>query len=325
MSDFRDECQKKLIPKTEFGINLPQFHPYESTSLAPLGEFAEKVEALGFDSVWTLDRVFSSFPFLEPLSSLIYVAARTRRVKIGSAILMTPLRTPSILAKTAATIDFLSGGRMILGVALGGNSGEYAASGVPLNERVARLIEGLRIMRLLWSENDVSFQGRFWSLNHVHISPKPVRESGIPVWMGGSQQGASVNDAAVKRAAKYGDGWLGAGSTSLDAFADSYLRFMKYAKEFERDLGKLVAAKRVYLHVDSDREKARGILEKTLSAFYGKRFDVDGLCVYGSDKACAEQLTHFIEAGAQTLILHPVADHLGQAKVLAEDVIPKLR
>ncbi|MBI2183350.1 MAG: LLM class flavin-dependent oxidoreductase [Thaumarchaeota archaeon] len=311
--------------KIEFGVNLPQFHPTTPTSLVSLGEFAEKAEDLGFDSIWTLDRVFSTFPFLEPLTSLIYASAKTGRVKMGTAILMTPLRTPSILAKTAATVDFLSGGRMILGIALGGHPGEYAASGVPIGERVARLMEGLRIMRLLWREDDASFQGRFWSLSHATISPKPLQKGGIPVWIGGSQIGATVNDAAVKRAAQHGDGWLGAGSTSLKAFADAYRRFVQYAKGFGRDPEGLAAAKRVYLHVDSDREKARTILVETLSAFYGKRFDVEGLCVYGGDKECAEHLARFVDAGARTLILHPVSDQLQQAEILAKDVIPALR
>lgn len=314
-----------MSAKAKFAINLPQFHPEAPDELSSLGLFAEAAERLGFDSIWTLDRVFHKVPFLEPLTSLAYVAAKTTTVGIGTAILMTPLRTPSILAKTAATLDFLSGERLILGIALGGHPGEYAASGVPVKERVTRFLEGVQIMRMLWTQDEVDFQGRFWRLNHASISPRPARPGGIPLWMGGSQVGSRVNDAAIRRAAKLADGWLGAGSTTLEGFEDAYRRFLSYASEFGRDLEQLTAAKRVYIHVDPDRERARTVLQRALSAFYGGNFDIAKLCVYGGDQECAEHLGQFVEAGAKTLILHPVADHRQQAEVLARDVIAKLR
>lgn len=313
-----------MSDRLEFGINLPQFHASDSQKLASLGIFAEKVEKLGFDSVWTLDRVFHENPFLEPLSSLTFVAARTKRVKLGTAILMTPLRIPSILAKTAATIDFLSGGRLILGIALGGEKEAFAGCGVPMNERVARLLEGMKIMRMLWTRDKVNFQGRFWKLENVSISPKPMHGV-IPLWMGGSQIGSAVKDSVIKRAARHCDGWLGAGSTSLHAFEDACRRFINYAKELGRETDKLAVAKRVYVHVDSRKARARRVLATVLSAFYKGKFDVDTLCVYGSDKECSKQLTHFLEAGAGTLILNPVADQLQQAEILAKDIIPELR
>ena len=313
------------MDRKEFGINLPQFHPDDSGQLFSVGDFAEKAESLGFDSVWTLDRVFHGVPFLEPLSMLAFVASRTRRIKLGTAVLMTPLRIPSILAKTAATIDFLSGGRLILGIALGGQADEYAASGTPMNERVARFVEGIKIMRMLWNEDNVNFQGRFWKLNNVSIHPKPSQRGGIPLWIGGSQVGSGVKEAVVKRAARHGDGWLGAGSSTLTAFEDAYRKFILFAKELGRESSRLTGAKRVYVHVDSDVERARKILDSTLSAFYGKRFNVEELCVYGSESSCSQQLARYVEAGARTIILHPVADQLHQAEVLAKDVVPGLR
>lgn len=304
-----------------FGINLPQFHPDDSAGMASLGKFASYAESLGFDSLWTLDGIFAGGPFLEPLSSLAYVAAVTKKMMLGTAVLLLPLRVPTIIAKVTATIDFLSSGRLILGAALGGKPEEFAACGVPINERVARFNEGIKIIRMLWTEDKVNFKGRFWQLENATISPKPAQAGGIPVWMGGSQIGSEVNERAIERAARLGDGWLGAGSTSLAAHERASKKFVQFAKKFGRNPDSLAVAKRVYIHLDSDRERARTVLNRVLSAFYKRAFDVDGTCVYGTQRECVERLNHLKEAGTRSLIFHPVADHFRQAEILARDVI----
>jgi probable F420-dependent oxidoreductase len=309
----------------KFGINIPQFHPGDSSQLASLGKFAIEAEALGFDSLWTLDGVFREPPFLEPLSSLAYVAGLTKKVKLGTAVLLLPLRVPSIVAKETATIDFLSSGRVVLGAALGGGDKEYAASGVPITERVARFTEGLEIMRMLWTRSHVTYKGRFWDLNDVTITPRPTNPSGIPIWMGGSQIGQEVNEKAIVRAARLGDGWLGAGSTSLAASVRSFGTFVRYAREFGRDPDKLMIAKRVYVHVDREKKRARDVLDRNLLAFYRQPKDVESLCVFGAEEDCAMQLANLVRAGAKTLILHPVEDQLAQAELLADKVIPEVR
>ncbi len=311
------------MKQPKFGINIPQFHP-DKTALADLGRFATHVESLGFDSVWTLDGLFHNIPFLEPLSSLAYIAALTKNVKLGTAVLLLPLRTPAIIAKVAATIDFLSSGRMILGTGLGGQKEQFEAIGVPMNERVPRFLEGIQIMRKLWTEDRTNFRGRFWQLQGASILPKPVQKGGIPIWIGGSQIGSEVNEKALSRAAQIGDGWLGAGSTSLKAHERSVLKFIGDAKKVGRDTESLAIAKRVYIHVDPDREKARRTLSQMLSSFYNRSIDVEQTCVYGSERDCAEQLRHLKETGTRTLILNPVTDHLQQAEILARDVIPAI-
>ncbi len=305
----------------KFGINIPQFHP-DKTALTDLGRFAARAESLGFDSLWTLDGIFHSIPFLETLSSLAYVAALTKKVKLGTAVLLLPLRAPAVVAKVTATIDFLSSGRMILGTGLGGQKEQFEAVGVPMNERVPRFLEGIQIMRKLWTEDKTNFQGRFWQLRDVSILPKPVQKGGIPIWIGGSQIGSEVNEKAIARAAQVGDGWLGAGSTSLKAHEKSTEKFIELAKKFGRRPENLAVAKRVYIHADPDREKARRVLSRMLSSFYNRSMDVERICIYGSERQCAEQLRHLKETGTRTLILNPVAEHLQQAETLARDVIP---
>lgn len=312
------------MSEPRFGINIPQFHPEDSAELLHLGKFAMRAESLGFDSLWTLDGIFRDAPFLEPLSSLAFLAATTNRVKLGTAVLMIPLRVPAIIAKFTATVDFLSSGRLILGAALGGTANEFAATGVPMNERVARFTEGIKIMRMLWTETHVKFKGRFWQLEDVTVSPKPAQAGGIPIWIGGSQVGEEVNEKAIERAARIGDGWLGAGSTELAAHERASKRFVELARKCGRDPRSLALAKRVYIHVDSDRERAKTVLKRTLSAFYGRSIDVDRICVYGTERDCIGKLSHLREAGTKTLIFHPVVDHFGQAEVVARDLVPRL-
>ena len=143
--------------------------------------------------------------------------------------------------------------------------------------------------------------------------------------MGGSQIGPEVNEKAIERAARVGDGWLGAGSTSLAAHERASKKFVEFARKFGRNPDSLAVAKRVYIHLDSNRERAKTVLNRVLSAFYKRGIDVDGTCVYGTQRDCVERLNHLKEAGTKSLIFHPVADHFRQAETLARDVIPAIR
>jgi probable F420-dependent oxidoreductase len=305
-----------------FGINIPQFHPENAEVLLALRDFAAHTESLGFDSLWTLDGIFHKVPFLEPTSSLAYLSAVTKTVKLGTAVLLLPLRPPALLAKFAATLDFLSSGRLILGVALGGGVEQFMACGVSQKERVPRLTESIKIMRMLWTESSVTFKGRFWQLEDATISPRPNQDGGIPIWMGGSGIGQHVNEKAIRRAAQMGDGWLGAGSTDLTAHIESCKKFVEMAEEFGRDTTKLAIAKRVYIHIDRDKEKAESVLSRALSVFYERDFDVRKKCVYGTAKECIDKLNELRNGGTKTLIFHPVTDQFNQAEMIAKDVIP---
>lgn len=307
-----------------FGIAASQFHSNNEDELSSLGDYAIKVEELGFQSIWVQDTLFANPLILEPLTTLSYIAAKTRTIKLGTAVLLLPIRSPSLLAKIATSIDFLSGGRLILGIALGGKDEEYYASGITRSERVPRLVEALRIIRLLWSEEQVNFDGRYWTLTEVKMRPKPKQSGGIPIWLGGGTPGQRVMDSTVRRAAKLADGWLGAGSTTLEDFKDSVQRFLRFANQSGRDANKLSIAKRVYIHVDSDYSKARRVLSETLSTIYGSEFDIDKFCVFGDETKCAVELGRFFDAGARTLILNPVTDYSKQAEILARDVVSKL-
>ena len=171
---------------------------------------ASRADELGFDSVWVHDHVFNvghvfdrigGKPYYEPLTLLSFVAARTKRVRLGTSVLVLPYHNPIRLAKTAATLDVLSGGRLILGVGVGAIEKEIEALGSPFKERGAVTDEAIAVMRTLWTEEDPSFNGKYSRFAGMKFSPKPLQKPSIPVVIGG------VSRAAIRRAARTGDGW----------------------------------------------------------------------------------------------------------------------
>jgi alkanesulfonate monooxygenase SsuD/methylene tetrahydromethanopterin reductase-like flavin-dependent oxidoreductase (luciferase family) len=152
-------------------------------------ELAERAEEAGFDSVWARDSLLAR-PRFEPLTLLAAVAARTRRVELGTAVLVAPLRNPVLLAHAAATVDQLAGGRLILGLGFGAKGAatrhEFAAAGAGYERRAASMREQMEICRLLWSGEEVSYEGRFWQVERARLLPRPFRCGGPPLWVGGS-------------------------------------------------------------------------------------------------------------------------------------------
>ena len=181
-----------------------------------LVDLAGRAEALGVDSVWVHDHVFNvrhvlerigGRPYYEPLTLLSFVAARTSRVRLGTSVLVLPYHHPVRLAKTAATLDVLSGGRLVLGVGVGAIEQEMQAMGTPFKERGAFTDEAIAVMRALWTEERPSFDGRYSQFAGMPFSPKPVQKPFIPLVIGG------VSRAAIRRAARLGDGWQPLGLT----------------------------------------------------------------------------------------------------------------
>ena len=175
-----------------------------------LVDLAVRAEELGFDSVWVHDHVFNvghvldrigGRPYYEPLTLLSFVAARTQRIRLGTSVLVLPYHNAIRLAKTAATLDVLSGGRLILGVGVGSIEQEMRAMGSPFAERGAVTDEAIAVMRALWTQEDPRFEGKYSHFAGMKFSPKPIQKPSIPLVIGG------VSRAAVRRAARLGDGW----------------------------------------------------------------------------------------------------------------------
>jgi probable F420-dependent oxidoreductase len=196
----------------QYGIHLP--HAGEQATPAVLRRFALKAEDLGLDDVWVSEHIIvprDKFPrsplFFDPVLSLTWVAAVTKRVRLGTSVLVLPMRHPLPLAKELATLHNLSEGRLILGAGVGWLEPEFAALGVPFNERGRRLDEGLAMMRAVWTEDPVTFKSRTIPavIEGMTMTPMPI--SPIPLWLGGN------SDAALRRTIRIADGWHGSGHT----------------------------------------------------------------------------------------------------------------
>jgi alkanesulfonate monooxygenase SsuD/methylene tetrahydromethanopterin reductase-like flavin-dependent oxidoreductase (luciferase family) len=223
------------------------------------------------------------------------------------------------MAKTTATLDYLSGGRLILGVSLGGRDNEFEPLGVSMQQRVSRLRENLTVMRQLWTESQVTFHGRYYHMDNVSMEPKPLQKPGIPILMGGRA------DAVLKRSAEEADGWIAGGQGTPEAFREAWHKVRGYAQAAGKAPDVLDAGKLMYICVGEDRERCREQLRAFTHAYYGPQFDVDANCAFGPPEVCAAKIQGFLDAGAKTVMLGPTWPDVEQVRRIAHEVVPRLQ
>ena len=303
--------------RVTLGVAIPQTFP-GPVDTPRLREYLQRAEALGFESAWVVEQVLGSAGSLEAVSTLAWAAALTERIRLGSSVLLTALRSPVHLAKALATIDQLSHGRLIVGVGLGGNAKAFPAYGLRAERRVARFVEGLQVMKRLWSEPRVTLTGEFFRLENASMEPKPAQRPHPPLWFGGH------HPHALRRAIALGDGFIGAGSASTVAFAEQLRTLRGLLAEANRAPDSFPVGKRVYLALDRDRTRAGKRLAEWFGAFYGRPELAEQVSVWGDADACAEGLRAVMAAGAGFLLLNPVFDELEQLERLAAEVVPRL-
>jgi alkanesulfonate monooxygenase SsuD/methylene tetrahydromethanopterin reductase-like flavin-dependent oxidoreductase (luciferase family) len=221
------------------------------------------------------------------------------------------------LAKTLASLDQLSGGRLIAGVALG-RKDRYPAFGLTEDARIRRFEEAVGLLKRLWIEPDVTLDGEFWQLDHASVEPKPLQQPHPPLWFGGTAP------PALRRAARLADGWIGAGSIGTADFIAARAVLVEALEAEGRDPADFPVAKRVYVAVDDDRERAGARLGEWFRAFYGGPELAERVAVFGPIDACVEQLAEVARGGAELIVLNPVFDEEAQAEILAAEVIPAL-
>jgi probable F420-dependent oxidoreductase len=277
--------------------------------------YVARAEALGFDSLWTQESFFGAMPQLDSLELLTFAAACTQRVKLGCAVFLTPLRSPVPFAKSLASADQLSGGRLIVGVGLG-RADRDEAFGVETATRAARFSEGVRLMKALWSEPSVTFHGRFWHVEDATLQPRPVQQPHPPVWFGGSHSNA------LRRAVRLGDGFIGAGSVSTEQFAGQVVTLRKILAAEGRAAASFPLSKRVYIVVDDDRQRAETRLKDFFGALYGPGRTPPA--IWGPPDECVARLREVAEAGAEMIVLTTLFDYDEQLERLAADVVPRL-
>jgi probable F420-dependent oxidoreductase len=236
-----------------FGVPLPQFGPAADSPdvRARIARTATLADRLGYDVLWTAEHfVFPAVmrtpypygaqfpypittPFLDVVTTLAWVAGLTRRIRLSSAVMILPYHQPVVFAKELATLDVLSGGRLIVGVATGWLAEEFAMLGVPPHERGRRMDEYLDVLRALWTEERVTFRGRFVQLEDAAFFPKPVQKPHPPIWIGGASA------AAFARIARAGAGWIAPPPRDLPAFAADVQRLHAVVEAQGRDPGEI--------------------------------------------------------------------------------------
>jgi probable F420-dependent oxidoreductase len=276
---------------------------------------ARKTEEAGLHSFWINDRI--NYDNLEPLAVVSAAAAVTRRIKIGTSVLLVPLRSPVLLAKTLASIDFISGGRLILGAGLGNRRDDYDAVEIPFERRGARLAESIHLMKRLWREEKVSHSGNFFHVEDLSVGPRPVQPS-IPIWLGGSA------DSVLRRTARLADGFM-CGSSGWQNFPALWEKIASNAAGIGRNPEQIEKAALNFMVIDENRERAIAAGEAYLLRYYGRiSVDVGKNMVVGSPSACAERLAAMFDKGLQTVILGMIMPDLGQIDLLAGKVLPEL-
>ena len=303
-----------------FGIGAPQVHTHLPVDLEEIRRYIERAEALGFHSLWVQEQagLRAAAGALEGVSMLSYAAALTRRIRLGSAVFLINLRNPIQLAKSLASLDQLSQGRLIVGVGLGGVTRLYEAYGLSPEHRVSRFVEALTLMKKLWTEENFTFEGKFWQIEKASLLPRPFQKPHPPVWFGAN------SPAALKRAVKHGSGFIGAGSSSSGDFKSKVQTVLSALAEAKKDSADFMIGKRVYLAVDRDRERAAKRLREWFGLFYGQADLADRVAVWGSAEECVERLREIVAAGARLLLLNPVFDMMEQMEVLASEVVPRV-
>ncbi len=310
----------------EFGVLLPTREVVMSgrPETAPLLAMADRAEAAGFDSVWIGDSL-TARPRHEPLTLMAAVAGRTRRVRLGTGVLLPALRNPVVLAHVVGTLDRLAEGRVILGVGIAADTrairAEFAAAGVPFERRVGRVLETLEICRALWSRDGVSFSGKHFTLDNVTMEPKPHRRGGPPIWIGGS------GPTALRQAARF-DAWFPTGP-SVDFFAEHFPGVQAAARAAGRAPDAVTGAAYVTLALDPSPAAAQQRLHAFLESYYAApaRAIMARQATYaGPIEGCAEWLQRWIAAGARHIALRFAGgDQLAQVDEAASRLLPRLR
>lgn len=313
--------------KTTFGVLLPTrgviLQARDVPDLSPIFDLAQAAEDTGYDSVWVGDSILAKSR-MEALTTMGALAARTRRVKIGTAVLLAALRHPVVLAHALATLDVLSGGRIIAGIGAGRSEPllehESENCGVPFKTRATRLEEGLEIMKRLWTEKRVDFAGKMFTLNRVELLPRPVQRPRIPVWLASNRV-----ERGLKRVAQQADGWI-TNVPTAELYRDCWEAIERHAKAAGTDAGNLQRILYLTVHVGRDGRKAREEGSQFLANYYHKApGEMEKLLVttMGSPEDCLKTLGIYRALGVTTFIVRFAAkDQMGQLTLWSEQVLP---
>lgn len=265
-------------------------------------EVAQLAEEVGYDSLWAGDHISFHNPILDVTVALSAFCAVTSRIALGAGVVLLPLRHPSIVAKEFASLDYLSAGRLVLGVGVGGEgASDFDAVGVSPRERGARTDEAILALRELFRSPEASFVGRFFRFRGVSIDPPPAQPGGPPIWVGGRAE------AALRRVGRLADGWMPIW-VSVQGFARGLAEVRRHARGERRDPDAIEPAVVLPALVDDDGERAREEARRHLSARYAQEFEphvIERYALAGNPEECAERVREYAAAGARHVLFNP--------------------
>jgi probable F420-dependent oxidoreductase len=310
---------------TRFGLAFRNFvGPGEVPDVPAIYAYAERAEQLGFESLWAWDHVLlgvePSFPILDSITILGAVAARTRTIKLGTGVLVLPLRNPVIAAKALGSLDVISGGRLVLGVAAGWYAREFDAVGVPFKGRGRIFERNLDILMRLWTEERVSLKVDEHNLREAVMVPRTTQRPRPPVLIGG------YVDAVLKRAGTVGDGWLTYFYTP-ESFTTNWDKVKGYARAAGRDPSALESTNQLAVYVGESRAQTAADMRQWLSTEWDTAAWSESTiehAIHGSAAECIEQLRAHVKTGVDRIILIPYRYRPEQVERIAKEVLPKL-
>ena len=303
----------------KFAIAIPQFFADGEFDPAAYRSYFARAEELGFDSAWAQENMLGSSPQLSPLEAMTYAAACTERMRLGCVVFVSTLHSPVHLAKSLASLDQLSRGRIDVGVGTGGKMRPFAAFGVDPDRYAARFTEGVELMKALWTQPRVTFDGEFWQLRDAAMEPRPFQKPHPPLWFGAN------SPTALRRAVRLGDGFFGAGATPTARFAEQVQLVREALAAAGRAATDFAIAKRVYIAIDEDAGRARRRMNDAMENLYGRRVpDIEAAAIAGTPADCVAAVREVAAAGAELILFTAMFEQAEHAERLAAEIIPQL-
>src|SRR5262245_62083905 len=297
-------------------IGLAFVNPAPLTKPENVLAFAKKCEAMRLHSMWTIDRI--AYDNLEPLTLLAAAAVATQKIRIGTSVLLPGLRHPALLAKSLATLDFISNGRVTVGVGFGSRQNDFTAVEVPFEGRGNRAVECVQLMKRLWTEDEVTHKGRFFSVQNLTLGPRPIQKP-IPIFAGGSAE------VALKRAGTWANGFI-CGSSALPDFSATWEKIAQYARAAGRNPNEIEKAGLTFMAIDDNMSKAVETLNNYVMRYYGRlRGDLATTSLVGSAAAVADRIEAFLSRGLDTLIIGLADPDPRQLDLFGEKVLPLMK
>lgn len=297
-------------------IGLCFVNPAPLTKPENVLNFAKKCETMGLDCMWTIDRI--AYDNLEPLTLLAAAAGATQKIRIGTSVLLPGLRHPALLAKTLATLDFISNGRLTVGVGFGSRENDFTAVEVPFEGRGNRAVECVQLMKRLWTEENVTHMGKFFNVQNLSLGPRPIQKP-IPIFTGGSAE------ISLKRAGAWANGFI-CGSSAIPEFSTTWEKIAQHARAAGRNPNDIEKAGLTFMAINDDMAKAAETLNNYVMRYYGRlRGDLANTSLVGSAAAVAERIEEFLSRGLDTLIIGVADPDPKQLDLFGEKVLPLIK